>query len=350
MPRRGLCAVDSLPYSVVELDAQRTVSFEPVPDGSDRPASLVIDLTFNKAPISLEAITFENYYCATLSVSHTHVKADDTQRGLHTAGRAPTWTTVLPPTALMADADYEEDAQDLHEILGAQLNEDFDRQRVTRLRLECHQPSPNWREFELRRLRFYTRTPPAVPENLPHRQLCPEEEQAGWTPALTEQPTTQLHVYCGRAPWQLAASIVAQLQGLSSAASEIRGVFIDALAAPGAAPYDASAASGVRAAPYRLGVWADELRLPPARPIGSAGGSSDRHALDAFGKLDFGGTAGAPSASEGAAPAAPQVRLTLEEIAKRAAAAPRRTLEDIIKDTRAGEYSFPDLPEPGSDG
>ena len=266
------------------LDATISTSFE---EGSEEAKPLrCIRVSFTRAPVELVAITFENYYVAALSISHTHARSIEAPvRGTHTSGRDPTWTTVLPEIPLMADSNREDDAQAHHEILGSQLSEAFDRRRVSTLRLECRQPSTSFRDFELRKLRFYT---------LSEVECAPAPARP---PALDAEEQA------------LAASLVTQLRGLGTVARRIRSTLASALAEPEAAPREprrahASAPSATAAAPtyapasapasahtaapayapayapaaapaaaapriapqYRLGEWADEWRLPFAPP------------------------------------------------------------------------------------
>jgi hypothetical protein len=66
----------------------------------------------------------------------------------------------------------QDDAEAYHEIKQMHFSADFDFQHTTRLRICCIQPSPNWKEYGLRQLRFYSfELPgsPAVPCHIPHQ-------------------------------------------------------------------------------------------------------------------------------------------------------------------------------------
>ena len=102
------------PTGLVPLDAVVRSSSE-AEAGVPRPQW--IDVTFPQSPVQLEAFSFENYYCASISVSHTSIRAmDDPLRQTHTHGRAPTWVTALEKLSLMSDSQLEDDAQAYHEV------------------------------------------------------------------------------------------------------------------------------------------------------------------------------------------------------------------------------------------
>ena len=226
----------------VQLDA-RVVSSSPEDDkGAGGPRQQWIDVSFTGAPVSLSYIAFHNFYCAAITISHTSVRAEnDPLAQLHMKGRAPTWQVVVPKLALMSAAHCEDDAQRYHELTTAHFAPDFDHRRVTRLRICCLQPSPTWREYGLRQLRFFTIEQPVVPGIQPPPSLSPAERE-------------------------LATTVVDHLVELGQLAHQIRQTLRSARATSGR-PAGGERAAVTRAtaehdvAPYRVGEWADELRL-----------------------------------------------------------------------------------------
>ena len=154
-------------------------------------------------------------------------------------GRKPSWQAAMPKLQLMAMAHCEDDAQRYHELTTAHFTKDFDNRHVTRLRICCLQPSPTWREYGLRQLRFYTVEMPSAPSLAP-------------TPTLSA------------AERELAATVVDHLVELSQMTHQIRQTISTAKASrcgPGM-PRAPTRAPGERElAPYIVGEWSDELRL-----------------------------------------------------------------------------------------
>jgi hypothetical protein len=245
--------------SVVLLDARVTSSAPEADTGG--PRQQWIDVTFPAAPVSLAAICFQNYYCAAITVSHTGQSADsDPLAQLQVKGRAPAWTVAVDKHTLMADPHCEDDAQLYHELTVAHFATNFDHRRVTRLRICCLQPSPSWREYGLRQLRFDSIERPPTP---------------------TLQPSPSLTV----AERELSETVLEQLVGLGKVAEDIRETIsnrasVAAAAHHGAASIPAAHASSSSAdpsrrarsdvyhtappgslAPYLVGEWNDELRL-----------------------------------------------------------------------------------------
>lgn len=224
----------------VELNAR--VSSSP-DDGKGGPRQQWIDVSFVNAPVTLSYISFHNYYCASITISHTSMRAEgDPLMQLHMKGRAPTWQVVVPKLALMAAAHHEDDAQSYHELSALHFAPEFDHRRVTRLRICCLQPSPMWREYGLRDLKFYSIEPPAAPSLLPPPSLSTTERE-------------------------LAATILDHVVDLAHVAQQIR----QTIAAGKAASICADAAAGGSRAnarraerelvPYVVGEFSDELRL-----------------------------------------------------------------------------------------
>lgn len=88
------------------LEARVTVTTETT--RSTGPRQHLIEVSFPAAPVSLYAICFANYYCAAISVSHTHTRSEsDPLLPPHMKGRAPTWQVVVPKLALMTDPHCE---------------------------------------------------------------------------------------------------------------------------------------------------------------------------------------------------------------------------------------------------
>ena len=262
-----------------------------------------MDVTFADAPVGITHMSFFNYYCAAITISHTTMALGDIDGRLskqaEQMGMRPAWTVVVPKLTLMADPHCEDDAQSYHELTTAHFMPGFDHRRVTRLRICCLQPSPAWREYGLRELRFY------------RTEVAP-------TPPL--QPTPNLTA----AERDLAATVLEQIVGLGQIASEIRMTMSAASASShekahvkpalgGSSSGSSSAGAGSRSnataapprtaslsaasrrlpadhpsasplAPYLVGEWNDELRLtgldsarphaakPPPHEAGLAGG------------------------------------------------------------------------------
>ena len=154
------------------------------------PRQHLIDVSFPGGPVAVEYISFCNYYSSAISVSHTSSRADGNAAASRVQGTPkgpaqlkrpppPTWQAVIGKLALMADPHCEDDAQRYHELSHAHFAKGFDHQHVTRLRICCIQPSPCWREYGLRQLRFYSieqqlasslKPPPSLTD--PQRQLA----------------------------------------------------------------------------------------------------------------------------------------------------------------------------------
>lgn len=209
------------------------------PDDNSKggPRQQWLDVSFVNAPVVLSYISFHNYYCAAITISHTSMRAEgDPLMQLHMKGRAPTWQVVVPKLALMAAAHHEDDAQRYHELTTSHFAHDFDHRRVTRLRICCLQPSPTWREYGLRSLRFYSIEQPIVPSLQPAPSLSPAERE-------------------------LAATIVDHLVDLSQVALQIRRTVAAAKSARPAVASAAARQAERELAPYVVGEFGDELRL-----------------------------------------------------------------------------------------
>jgi len=250
----------------------------------DGPRQHLIEVTFPAGPVAVDYVSFRNFYTAAITVSHTNVRADvDSLQPMHVKGRPPSWQVVVARLTLMADPHCEDDAQRYHELTHARhFAKEFDHRRVTRLRICCIQPSPSWREYGLKHLRFYSLEPPSVPTLQP-------------PPTLNEVQRA------------LAATVLEQLVGLGRVTSEMR----HSLAMPGASLTSdrgstatrlvfgggggnggaAAGSGGLRTeagahtlAPYLVGEWSDELRLTPvdspqtSAPTGGSTRPSSAHA------------------------------------------------------------------------
>ncbi len=268
------------------LEAHVASSWSEAPGGG--PRQHLIDVTFPAAPVTVDYISFRNFYTAAITVSHTGLRAEsDPMQSLHAKGRPPSWQVMVPRIALMADPHSEDDAQRYHELTQAcHFAKDFDHRRVTRLRICCIQPSPSWREYGLKQLRFYSLESPSVP---------------------TLQPPPSLN----DAQRDLAATVLDQLIGLGHVASELRRI-IGAGASCSATKRSglpmrgvscgvsgggddiggssSSSAGGVAGggrrfehalAPYLVGEWNDEYRLAlvdgSALSMGNGPGAVGRH-------------------------------------------------------------------------
>jgi hypothetical protein len=157
--------------------------------------------------------------------------------------RQPTWQVVVPKLTLMAAPHCEDDAQRYHELTTAHFAPDFDHRRVTRLRICCLQPSPTWREYGLRQLRFYSIELPIIPTLQPLPSMTATERD-------------------------LAATVVDHLVDLSQISQQIRQAVASASSTSNRHTTDGRAASRRAAgsldhdlAPYLIGEWNDELRL-----------------------------------------------------------------------------------------
>ena len=249
----------------VLLDAKITTTTSNTACGG--PRQHLVDVSFPGAPVVVSSISFCNYYAAAITVSHTCTCTDESPQA-HTGGHMPSWQIVVPKLTLMADPHCEDDAQCYHELTQEKhFAPDFDHRRVVRLRICCIQPSPSWREYGVRHLRFY----------------CFESALA---PALHPPPPLS------SSQREMAAKALQQLVGLGGVASEIRQAIASGMA--DCTPKINTAADGDASSltSYIVGEWSDELRLSgidaalsapspmvPARPSsaklsGGAGSSS----------------------------------------------------------------------------
>ena len=180
---------------------------------------------------------------AAITINHTTVRAEsDPLVPIHMKGRTPVWQLVLPKHALMAHPHCEDDAQHYHELDTSQFHHDFDARRVTRLRICCFQPSPLWKEYGLRNVRFWS-------VELP-------------TPPTLQQPPPNLT----SAHKELASTIAEHMMDLANITQQIHETIATAKQS------SRRGRSGRRSAsdddlsdvvPYILGEWNDELRLVP---------------------------------------------------------------------------------------
>ena len=149
------------------LEARISSSSPETGEASAGPRQQWLDITFPNAPVLLSYISFHNYYTAAITISHTVVRSDD-------SSRAPQWQVVVPKFTLMADPHCE--------------------------------PSPLWREYGLRQLRFYSVEVPLIPSLQPPPSLTPAERE-------------------------MASGVVEQLVGLGVVASQIRSTISGGVAA-----------------------------------------------------------------------------------------------------------------------
>lgn len=261
-----------MPVTLIEA---RISSSSPDSSGaSGGPRQQWLDVTFPNAPVMLSYVCFHNFYTSAITISHTTVRTDD-------SGRSPHWQVVLPKLTLMADPHCEDDAQRYHELMhSSHFAADFDHRRVTRLRICCLQPSPLWREYGLRNLRFYSIDVPLAPSLQPPPSLTQaEREQAS--------SVVELLLDMGSIASQIRSTIAGGVAASSTTRQATRSVFDGSVnglptAAGGGDVGGASGsgASGRRSesslSPYILGEWADEWTLKtvdgmigppaPARP------------------------------------------------------------------------------------
>lgn len=193
-----------MPQVLVPVEARVSPS---APDPSSAsaaaggPRQQWMDVTFADAPVGITHVSFFNYYCAAITISHTTMALGGIDGRLskqaEQMGMRPAWTVVVPKLTLMADPHCEDDAQNYHELTTVHFAPGFDHRRVTRLRICCLQPSPSWREYGLRELRFY---------------------RTEASPTLPLQPTPNLTA----AQREVAATMLEQIVGLAEIASDIR--------------------------------------------------------------------------------------------------------------------------------
>ena len=218
------------------LDANVTVSWSE-PEG---PRQRFIDITFSPSPVTVDAITFKNFYTSSITINHTCSRdASDPLLHQHAKGREPTWQLVVAHIPLMADPHSEDGAQCHHEVSQAtHFDESFDHERVTRLRISCKQPSPLWRDYGLQEVRCYGISQPAY---LPPRRNL--------SLTLSQQ--------------QLVGTMMEQIIGLRLVTDEVRQAVgskrVSRKACTGISSKDRAAELDL--APYIVGEWADELHL-----------------------------------------------------------------------------------------
>lgn len=267
-----------MPDAVQLLDARIVQAPD---DGSGGPRQQWIDISFTNAPVALSFISFRNYYCAAITISHTSMRAEsDPSAPLHMKGRAPTWQSVVNRLPLMAAAHCEDDAQNYHELTTAHFAPEFDHRRVTRLRIVCLQPSPTWREYGLRDLRFYSIELPSVPSLQAPPSLSPDERELAST--VTDHVIDL---------WSLAQEIRQTLAPVRAgrARRPAAGAGIGSAARLAAESYEPLA-------PYIVGEWADELRLLSVdAPMTSSQHSSSRYNSGASSYSSGGSSGGAKS-------------------------------------------------------
>ena len=251
--------------NAVLLEARITSTDATDGNNNGGPRQQWIDISFpSPNPVQLSYICFHNYYSAAITISHTTTRADgDPLTPAHHKGRSPAWQVVVPKLTLMVDPHYEDDAQKYHELSGAHFAKDFDTKRVTRLRICCLQPSPLWKEYGLHHLRFYSIEAPPAPSVQPPPSLTPAERD-------------------------LAATMVEQLIGLGSIASQIRTTVASGVAASSAARRQRPSRGG-----GSVGVVVGGVGGSGGVGSGGGGGGSDLDGISVGG----GSAGGASSAS-----------------------------------------------------
>lgn len=222
--------MESKKLTVLDAAVSTTTS-----DPNAGPRQHLIDVVFKNPPVAVHYISFCNHYSSAITVSHSRSEAGQSM---------PSWQVVIAKQTLMADPHCEDDAQCYHELTSAHFDQHFDSSRVHRLRICCIQPSPSWCEYGLRQLRFYTLEQP-VPRSL--QQL----------PSLTEFQRER------------ASTITEQLLGLGHISSLLGETIASAAVSTRSGRNGQYKHRGRRAqhdvhvlAPYLVGEWSDELRLP----------------------------------------------------------------------------------------
>ena len=264
---------------LLEADVSSTWSES---SGGGGPRQHLIEVTFPSAPVAVDFISFHNFYTAAITISHTAVRTEaDPLQPMHQKGRPPSWQVVVNRLTLMVDPHCEDDAQQYHELTHTRhFVKEFDHRRVTRLRICCIQPSPSWREYGLKQLRFYTLE-------------------------LMHAPSLQSPPALSDAQRELASTVHEQLVGLGRVAGELRHT-IASVAHPswhnepqpprlsathGSCSRRAEHSRGTSLAPYLVGEWSDELRVthvdmpPMASASASCATGVSRPGLQASGRF-----------------------------------------------------------------
>ncbi|XP_060925770.1 nicolin-1 [Limanda limanda] len=122
-----------------------------------------VSLPFGK-PVSIEEISFKNYYTASVSVRLL-------RRGPGQEAPAK-WCTALRDLSLMSNPHTEGGSQDFYSIHRTQMREEPD--HVVSVRLILRQPSSAWLTFSLEDITI-----------LPHTEPDPEKEVSDWLSDLT---------------------------------------------------------------------------------------------------------------------------------------------------------------------
>eukprot|EP00900_Chrysochromulina_parva_P015365 jgi/Chrpa1/2382/Chrysochromulina_OHIO_Genome00009350-RA len=248
------------------LEAHVVSSWSEAPGGG--PRQHLIDVAFPGAPVAVDYISFRNFYTAAITVSHTGVRAeDDPLQPMHAKGRPPSWQVAVPRVTLMANPHCEDDAQRYHELAHAlHFAKDFDHRRVTRLRICCIQPSPSWREYGLKQLRFYSLEPPSVPALQPPPSLT--DAQRDLAAAVLDQ-LISLGQVAGALRRDIATGAGASCSSTERAGPATRGGSCASCGSCGSSGGSGGCSFGTRRvengahalAPYLVGEWNDELRL-----------------------------------------------------------------------------------------
>ena len=74
-------------------------------DTESGPRRHIIEVSFAGAPVTVQHVSFYNYYCSAITVSHTSMSKVELQTYAKASEAA--WTVVIPKLTLMADPHCE---------------------------------------------------------------------------------------------------------------------------------------------------------------------------------------------------------------------------------------------------
>ena len=115
------------------------------------PGKRYIDVNFVGGSVNLGCVCFRNHY--TESVSLKVLSSSPSGEAEGGKSGAAQWRTIVRRHRLMADAHAENEAQDYHVFTRDVFFPEVDVSSVQSLRLVLFQPSPLWREHDVRALR-----------------------------------------------------------------------------------------------------------------------------------------------------------------------------------------------------
>ena len=128
------------------------------------PCPTYISLTSEK-PEKLEYILFQNFYVSSINIQQ-----------ITREGR---WVTILSDFKLTHSPHFENDAENWCIIPSTFFNDSFLNGYFKEIRIYMIQPSPNWREFNLRNISCYTiKEKPIVLKNTPVSAFSRFKEKA----------------------------------------------------------------------------------------------------------------------------------------------------------------------------